>query len=195
MTKFDKENRFTIALVVVGDLLILSLLYTLLLYIFDIAVVNSDLMQQLAVLVVSYLASLSFGGIIFHRRNVRSDQVIQSVLKTIFIFMVTWGCILIAFKFNRISPNFYIVYATSGAILISAYRLVLRYFIHALRKKGRNKCNIIFIGSTSNLVELHKEMYQYATNGYNVIGYFDTEPDSELSSICPYLGRSESVIE
>ncbi|MFI3294133.1 MAG: undecaprenyl-phosphate glucose phosphotransferase, partial [Rikenellaceae bacterium] len=169
--------------------------YTLLLCIFDIAVVNSDLMQQLAVLVVSYLASLSFGGIIFHRRNVRSDQVIQVVFKTIFIFMVTWCSILVLFRFNRMAHDFYVTYAIVGFVLISAYRLMLRYFIHGLRQKGRDKCNIIFIGSTSNLVELHQEMYQYATNGYNVLGYFDTEPDSELSSICPYLGRSESVIE
>ncbi len=71
------------------------------------------------------------------------------------------------------------------------FRLIYQATLRGLRKSGAHTCNVLFVGSTRNMIELYDEMTLDATTGYKVVGYFDNEPNPNFAAT--YLGRCDKV--
>lgn len=83
----------------------------------------------------------------------------------------------------------YILYVLTILILISAYRLLLRFAIKKYRTKGGNLRFVVLVGSGSNMRELYHELTDQSWVGYRVMGYFDFLENTEFSKECTYLGN------
>ena len=88
---------------------------------------------------------------------------------------------------------FFPIYILTLFILLSIFRLVFRSILKGLRSKGKNLRYVVLVGSTSNNIEMYYELSDDPSTGYRVNGYFDDEPNPEMPSQCPYLGRLEEI--
>lgn len=88
---------------------------------------------------------------------------------------------------------FFPIYISTLFILLSIFRLVFRSILKGLRSKGKNLRYVVLVGSTSNNIEMYYELSDDPSTGYRVNGYFDDEPNPEMPSQCPYLGRPEEI--
>lgn len=110
------------------------------------------------------------------------------------IFMLIWMFVSSIMGVS-ISPNRkMILYFVITTIIVIVIRLAYTYVLNSLRKNGRNRCNVIYIGSGSNLMELYDEMSQYLATGYNVVGYFDISPSPQSDRFGEYLGCCKDTI-
>ncbi|MFR9598481.1 MAG: undecaprenyl-phosphate glucose phosphotransferase [Rikenellaceae bacterium] len=199
MSQVEKTNK-TISLTVVAIDLIVINIYFLLFELFwqntfhesmfwgNIYIINT-------LLSISYIVGLYFSDIVLYHRRVRMDQVALMSLKNMVAFFVVWLALssIAAPSVNLSEPFIYFfIFATFGIISL---RLIIRSLILWYRKKGYNQCDVLFLGSAANMQELYNEMAMMLTTGYRVLGYFDSEPNSDFDDKCKYLGRNEDALE
>ncbi|MFI3264066.1 MAG: undecaprenyl-phosphate glucose phosphotransferase [Rikenellaceae bacterium] len=191
----DKESKFIIGSVIIVDIVILNFLFSILSFPNDFALLW-ETPQHYIILTLCYLVSVTtFGGVKLHRRRVRADQIVTSVAKNIIGFTIIWFISLWAsstdFKFSWSMTQSIATLITLTFLAISAFRLCYQGLLKGARRRGGQSCDVVFVGSKSNIRELYKEMVNNET-GYRVLGYFDTEQNEKFEA--EYLGKCEDVV-
>ena len=79
-------------------------------------------------------------------------------------------------------------------VVISCFRLTVRYIIKQYWRRLRHHNGVVFVGSTENNMTLYHEMVDDPSIGYWVCGYFDNTPNNDFPKDCPYLGTPKDVI-
>lgn len=151
---------------------------------------TATLPQVLIIIFQCYLVCCLQGGIVLHLRKIYPYQIIMRVFRNVFYFSILSGTLLSVGKFMNIYSLFFPIYISTLFILFSIFRLV---FLKGLRSKGKNLRYVVLVGSTSNNIEMYYELSDDPSTGYRVNGYFDDEPNPEMPSQCPYLGRPEEI--
>lgn len=192
----DRYNSIVIACVLFGDVCICGILFYLLYVFCGIHDIESDLnttfVQALITVMLCYLVCAIQGGVILHRRKVRSYQVIMRVFRNVFYFSLLSGIVLTIGKYLDVFSGFFVLYTTALFIVLCIYRLITRYAIKVFRTKGGNLRYVVLVGSTANNRELYHELVDDVSTGYRVNGYFDDEPNGKFPE-CTYLGKPEEV--
>ncbi len=189
--EYDKGSRFIIATVLIGDLLILYAVLTIFSLIYD-SPTEWNFAHHYVVASLCYLVVISFfGGVKLHRRRVRTDQILTTVTSNVIAFMVLWSAVHTISDFSVSLSWGLVLFTFTLLFLLSAYRLIYKAILRRLRKNGRHSCKVLFVGSTENMSELYEEMAFDLETGYDVVGYFDVEPNPEFPA--KYLGRCEEV--
>lgn len=154
---------------------------------------TATLPQVLIIIFLCYLVCCLQGGIVLHLRKIYPYQIIMRVFRNVFYFSILSGTLLSVGKFMNIYSLFFPIYISTLFILLSIFRLVFRSILKGLRSKGKNLRYVVLVGSTSNNIEMYYELSDDPSTGYRVNGYFDDEPNPEMPSQCPYLGRPEEI--
>lgn len=154
---------------------------------------TATLPQVLIIIFLCYLVCCLQGGIVLHLRKIYPYQIIMRVFRNVFYFSILSGTLLSVGKFMNIYSLFFPIYILTLFILLSIFRLVFRSILKGLRSKGKNLRYVVLVGSTSNNIEMYYELSDDPSTGYRVNGYFDDEPNPEMPSQCPYLGRPEEI--
>ncbi|MFR9577468.1 MAG: undecaprenyl-phosphate glucose phosphotransferase [Rikenellaceae bacterium] len=192
MMEIDKESRFIILTVILGDLLILNALFYFVAFIGRMPI-QWDMMHHCVIMSLCYLVSVfMFSGVTLHRRRVRTDQILTAVVGNVSGFFVVWFAMLSILDVNVMTPWFLVLFFVLILLSIVGYRLLYQTILRNLRKRGGHICNVVFVGSTRNMRELYDEM-NHSHTGYRVIGYFDTEPNP--SFVAKYLGHCDNAVE
>ncbi|MFI3320913.1 MAG: undecaprenyl-phosphate glucose phosphotransferase [Rikenellaceae bacterium] len=198
MTHVEKSNKLLSALVVSFDVVIINLLFVLFSFIWknhQPPIFIGSVFPILLSFTVSYIISIYFTGVALYYRMVRPDQIFRKTFKSMVVFLLIWilftNIINIGIGLNRAIVLFFSI----TTILILLFRLLCHSFLKSRRKRGRNSCDIIYIGSSSSIRELYEEMTQQLTMGYNIIGYFDETPNLKFGDKCSYLGHSGEVVD
>ncbi len=84
-----------------------------------------------------------------------------------------------------------ILYFFINSILSVLYRFFLRAFLRLMRKKGYNKKFIVFLGINNTTENFIKKIESSPDLGYEITGYFDIAPRSQLD--LTYLGNFKKV--
>lgn len=154
---------------------------------------TATLPQVLIIIFLCYLVCCLQGGIVLHLRKIYPYRIIMRVFRNVFYFSILSGTLLSVGKFMNIYSLFFPIYILTLFILSSIFRLVFRSILKGLRSKGKNLRYVVLVGSTSNNIEMYYELSDDPSTGYRVNGYFDDEPNPEMPSQCPYLGRPEEI--
>ncbi len=187
----EHESRFIIAAVIIGDLLILNCIFYLFSILFDVSS-EWDLMHHCVVASLCYLVNvLFFGGVKLYRRRVRADQVVGIVLGNVVGFFILWLAGLSISNYDVYFTWYMPVLCATLLISLTIYRLSCQNILRRIRRSGKHNCNVVFVGSTSNMMELYSEMALNIETGYKVLGYFDNEPNPNFPA--RYLGRCDEV--
>lgn len=194
----NRSNGIIAALVVCLDVVIIDVLFLFFNFIwnrYNAPMFTTGILPVLFSLTVSYIISSFFNGVILYYRRVRPDQIVRKTIGSMAVFLLIWllfvSVLDIAVVFDRPFIIFFLIATTVVVIMRVSYNAYLK----ANRKKGRNRCNVIYVGSGSNLMELYNEMALQLTTGYNVVGYFDKKPNADFSEKCTYLGTGDDVLE
>ncbi|MFI3282976.1 MAG: undecaprenyl-phosphate glucose phosphotransferase [Rikenellaceae bacterium] len=193
------ESYFIVATVVIGDLLVLNAVLYLFSILFQISS-DWDLAQHCVIASLCYLVNISFfGGVKLHRRRVRTDQIVTTVIGNVVGFFILW---LAGLSISNIEVRFtmhlmLLVFVLFVALI--SYRLVYQSIIKHIRKSGKQICRVLYVGSSDNMLELYEEMELSSTTGYKVLGYFDDKPNPDFpatylgqcSEVNSYLGKSD----
>ena len=194
----EHYNRVVKGLVLLGDLLIVDLLFFLF-YLWASSLgkhpeLKATLPQTLLVISLCYAGFLVRWGVVAHRRRLYAYQVVVRVFRNVFLFALLAGLILECGDFMRVLTPFYLAYISVLFVVVSAYRLTFRWLIKQYRLRGGNLRHVVLVGSADNNLELYHELTDDPTFGYRVCGYFDYVSRPEFPSSCPYLGIPDEVV-
>ena len=79
------------------------------------------------------------------------------------------------FHITMVRPVFLVVFFTSGIFLMSADRLVLRFFLKKVRRHGRNLRDMLIVGTSNRAVQFARNIEANPELGYRIAGFADEE--------------------
>ncbi|NPD90867.1 undecaprenyl-phosphate glucose phosphotransferase [Xylanibacter muris] len=191
---YDKHyNVLLSAATMVGDFLICVFLYIL--FIKKAGYWElPGLRQSLVVSSMLYIFCIYTGGVILFRRNTKNYQIPLLVFRNVIYYGIGYIIIMKLGHFRVLSPYGLSLFIVLLAVSSTIYRMIIRYSVRIYRSRAVNRTNAILVGSTVNNMELYREMTEVSYYGYNVLGYFDYEPNPDFPEKCPYLGTPDDVI-
>ncbi|WP_321335112.1 undecaprenyl-phosphate glucose phosphotransferase [uncultured Bacteroides sp.] len=177
MRQVTRFNQVIAALLIIGDVILLNLIFvglqcTLNNYI-DCHLFTHELRLNLLLLTMCYLLCTSFFGVILHERVIRSERIIKHILSTLFAHFILFAIVINFWDDRNISFSLLFIFYAVSVLALTLYRLLFRYFIKLYRKQGGNIRTAVYVGGASNMEELYTLMTSDATSGFRVLGYFD----------------------
>lgn len=188
-------SRMIIYGVLLGDLIILNLMLFLT-YRISEGFISSEvsLVQLHLIITLCYLVSGAKDRVVLHQRKAKTYQIIANTAVNIFFMSIISGIVFIPSNRVDIVSTEYVIFLTSSFLLISIYRLLLRKIIRYRRSRERNILHCVIVGSSSNCVELYRELTDDISSGYRVSGYFAESPSDKFPDTCRYLGKPAETI-
>ena len=198
MNESIRKSKILLGLVVIFDLIVLDVVILFLHFHFcDTITVTSSVLGNRSFFLIAnllYLITFWFYPSIAHMRNIKTEDIIKRVFHTVLIFgtLLFVGIVFI----NKCVPlwNWMVIYlcAIFAGLLFS--RLVSRFILQYIRRMGRNRRNIVFIGGSQNMDDLYSEMLDDSSYGYWAAGYFNIEPKKSWQEKMNYLGGLDKVL-
>lgn len=192
MQQVSQRQQLMTWLVVVIDLVGLNLGLALLCY--GIEDLNYS-KENLLCWNFSYLVSVLMYRPVVVRRTARSEQVAGRCFQNVSLMQIFF--LLSTYYINRGMIMGILIFLSvfmGSYILLLATRLFSRFLIKMLRRIGQDNSRIVFVGSSSNIVELYQGMRNDISTGYRIKGYFDDAPSALLKDRLTYLGNVSEVI-
>lgn len=189
------ENKLLKLSVLLGDLIIINLLYWLFCCILEYDT-NIDAMRQTMVVgSIVYLSCTMENGVVLHHRKVSNHQIIMRVMQSFFVGAI--GCILMfAIGDFQHMPLFRMIeFWLTAFVGVSIFRIITRHVVAAWRRMPKHAHNVVFVGSNSNARNMFRQMTTPNDLGFNVLGYFDHQPNEKFSELCTYLGTLQDMPE
>ena len=151
--------------------------------------------QVWLILNLSFIVVVYVLGSLHDKRAVYIDRVLMLLVKYIFLHVVIF---LMQFFFvdKDISWQtiglFYVIFALS----LSVWWIVSRKLLKWYRSKGFNYKKIVIVGGGASGagVRLMKQLEQDQGYGYHIVGFFDDEPTTEVTSYQGSVSQLESFI-
>lgn len=144
---------------------------------------------------ICYLACFLSGEKNWNSREIRVDQLVLCVLKNMIKFSVFWACAMTLGGITIISLTFFIFYFCTLFFILSIYHIIIRHILISYCTKGKHKRRVVFVGSGNNMEMLYREMDSSIASIYEVVGYFDINPNFDFSLKCPYLGSPDGLTD
>ena len=155
-------NKFIEFIAVLGDLIILNLVLSFLLFFWEEAFVSLPFSCRVSWMMTSlslcYLACSGSRGRVWDSRGIRPDQLVLRVLKNIIAFSIFWACIMTFSGISIYSPLFFVAYFSFLFVILSIYRIIIRHFLMVYCAKGKHRRYAVFIGGGNNMQVLYEEM-------------------------------------
>lgn len=197
MARVDRFDKEITTLVTCLDVVIVNIIFLVFRFFWINnyhQIIECRLLLMLFSISVSYVISSLITGVNFFYRRVRADQIVRKTALRVILFMFVWLFVSSIMEVGVSLDRSMVLYFTITTFVVIALRLGYNSFLKFQRMKGRNRCNVVYIGSGSNLMELYDEMANQLTTGYNVLGYFDKAPNPKFDNLCNYLGDENEIV-
>lgn len=188
------EDKILITSVLIGDMIIGNLLYWLFFHLSNEAVADCTLRMNSVLLTVIYFACTMRHGVVLHKRRIGYHQIVMQVLSNMCKYAIFSIIFFNIGGFTRMPIAAYVMYLVVMTCCISLYRIVTRMILVKWRRMPNHIHNVVIVGSTDNAADLYREIMETETLGYNVLGYFDDEPNMLFPPRANYLGKPADVI-
>ena len=186
-----------VCFIVLGDLICMNILLAAIYAVwpsFNTGSVFSGRYWEMATFnTLCYAISTYYNGVVLHHRKKRNLQIIGKVTKNCLMFASISVAFIALAGYEAISTRFMILFHVTNYFLLIIWRISCYHALRKFRQHGRNSLSCIFIGSGRNIRELYGEMTE-PTLGYRMMGYFDYEPNEELSKSMVYLGTPDGIV-
>ena len=101
----------------------------------------------------------------------------------------TWVIVISGLLFHLclITPLFLAVFFVTSSVLTISSRLVLRYALESIRRRGRNLRSMLIVGTNSRALRFARSIEQKPDLGYHILGFVDNAwPGLEELRKTPY---------
>jgi FlaA1/EpsC-like NDP-sugar epimerase len=79
------------------------------------------------------------------------------------------------FSIQVVTPYFLVAFLALGSILIISTRLLLRYILGSIRKRGRNLHHILVLGTNLRAIAFGQKLASALDLGYRLLGFVDDD--------------------
>ena len=189
-SRYDSWMKF---MVVIGDMVICNLIFFLAFHLGRTVGASSTLQSHLIISAI-YFACIANGGVILHIRKTRRAQIVVHMLRNMFWFVLVATPVLLIGSFVMPVWWLYLLCLIAMFMVITAFRIGMRYVIEGYWKNTRLRNGAVLVGSTENNAALFHELADDPMIGYRVLGYFDFAPNENFPAGCEYLGEPKDVV-
>lgn len=194
----EKTSNLLITSVILGDIIIMLTIFVALNLIWTQTspapmpnILHWDILLYYT---LCYIISTYHHGVVLHLRKTRNRDIIGRVFRN----SLKFAAISIAFMtlmggYENIPTRFLITFHIILFLALIIWRFICNKIVRTYRKKGRNYRTCIFLGGGPSVIELCQEMVEKEA-GYRLMGYFDKEPNEQITKYMPYLGKPENII-
>jgi exopolysaccharide biosynthesis polyprenyl glycosylphosphotransferase len=134
---------------------------------------SSSALFALAVLVCYGVFSLC-GLYQSKRLSTKSAQSIEILRAMTFATACLW-CEGRLFSILVMTPKFFFVFWATGSVLVITARMLLRYVLSLIRKRGRNLHHLLVLGTNARAIGFARKIESMPERGYRVLGFVDDE--------------------
>ena len=183
MSSNTHTNNQIKGLVVVADFLLLNVL--LLLFSRYSPLMNEWLPTKTRIFFITINFALLIGqyyrSTIVHQRNISIEDIAKRVigLAAITICLAYLMMKGISLSNTRVGIQL-ITFGGVWTVCLFISRFIERQVIKTYREKGGNTRTATFIGSDPELLSVYSKLYDYASKGYRILGYY---ADSEMENL------------
>lgn len=193
---FIRENKILVGFVLACDLIVYNLLFLAFYYYLPDKVTYSFFLYQSMMLSsVVYLCCSISHGVILYKRKVTDGQIVMRVIENVSKYAFVSTLLIYTGNFYHFGIAATIVNWILMVVVISIIRICIRHIVCYYRSSGKYITKVVFLGSYENNIALYKEMVETPTLGFQVVGYFDDEPNPRMPAGCKYLGTPSEAIE
>lgn len=107
------------------------------------------------------------------RRLVPRESEIFDSLKATSLCTFAVGAAALLFRIGMVNVPFLIILWGASSTLIMSSRVVLRFFLNHIRKRGRNLRHVLVVGTNPRAVQFATRIKSTPEFGYRVIGFAD----------------------
>ena len=155
---------------------------------------NAPKPQIVLTLMLCYLLCSTRRSVMLYKRKVYAYQIVAVVCGNVVSYALLAGVILAIGHYMDVWSYFFAGYIALLFVCMMAFRLGFRLVIKRVRIGGKDRREVLLVGSTENNLQLYYELTSEAWAGYDVAGYFDHAPNPGFPEECPYLGKPPEVI-
>ena len=191
---FTSRSQLIKAATITGDLILLNLSFIATYFAYHNCIWSDDFTVYLPLINLCYAFCLSVFKIQLHKRIINIERIVSRLFSSVTMFIILFMfCVQLMHIYM---PNrFLLIFYIALLVLITSWRIGMRYIVKAYRRKGRNSTTTVIVGSKSNMVELYNTMTRDPAYGFRINGIFD---DDETLRNFPkgavYLGKVSDVI-
>lgn len=195
MRQYSKTSSFIRNMVVVGDFLVLNILYYIYIHIGYISrsfVSGVSVITLMIVANISMLISQYFFSTVVHDRRSKAPEILRQVtwlvllhaLLTYVITEIVQGLESLPVPDVRLAVYFVPV-LLAGILFV---RFFERLMVKSYRSLGHNKRHAVFVGTGQSMLAIYEYLVGDPSYGYQINGYFsDTKLDKSPEEL-EYLG-------
>lgn len=155
-----------IVAVLLGDLLILNLLYYFFLINFGCNEGTASARQTMLMASVIYLLCTSRNGVVLYKKHATRFKIVTRVIRNMLYYSVFGSIILWYGDYNYLPFPMLLLFWSSSAILIILFRFLVRSLVVFYRSTSKTLRKVAFVGSYDNIISLYNEMVSSPYKGY-----------------------------
>ncbi len=198
MKWIQSYNNLVQAIVIGVETLLCGLVFVLFYEITDHTswgkVLNAPRMQIVLTLMLCYVLCGMQRSVWVCKRLVYAYQIVTVVCQNMVWFAVLGGGVLAIGGYMDVWSHFFAGYLLLLGGILLAFRLGVRFLIKRIRLRGKDRKAVVLAGSSKVCVQLYYELTSEMWAGYDVIGYFDNQPQPAFPDACPFLGTPQDII-
>ncbi len=195
MKQQTKYSRFLKSLIILGDYLVLNVIFFIVFFLFK-SYLREDVIAEfyplLTALNVCYIPGILIFGVTLHFRVVYADKIVQNVFYIVLLHFVLFTAALTFLKIDEVSRAFIVSFYSILFIALAIWRVLVRFGIKLYRKKGFNFKLVVIIGAGKNGHALYREMMDDPGYGFRIIGFFEDNPIN-IPSDSKLLGSTADI--
>ena len=184
-------------LIIIGDLLLINLLFFFVykwFKIYDLASININWRFIYLLLNFSYIFAVYFVPVRIYQPVMFTDKVVQRALSLIALHSIIFTACLFLLKLEKDAlPLYFLIYFYLILFIVfTLWRVLARESLKIYRRKGHNYKRVVIVGAGKNGMNLFTEMKKEMAYGYFVYGFFDD--NILLKNTLPnFLGMTHEV--
>jgi exopolysaccharide biosynthesis polyprenyl glycosylphosphotransferase len=120
-----------------------------------------------------HLSFRSFGLYESRRMSSRWSEI-RDVVKATCVGVLVFMAASVLFRIRLATPAFLGTFWILATGLTVITRVALRYFLHTVRRRGRNLRNLLVVGTNSRAFEFARQILARPELGYQIAGFADT---------------------
>lgn len=174
ITKKGKYGRFLHNILTFFDFIILNGVY-LLTCALNPGVSEWNMRIVWLLVNVAYIPSAVWFSTIHKVRTIQMDRVMVSSLRAVGVHALLFISLLYIMGIDSLPWQVFAEFYTTIVLLFLLWWTVSHYVIKRYRRRDRNYCRVVIIGTGPTALRFYEEMLSDAGFGYNFHGFFDQE--------------------
>jgi exopolysaccharide biosynthesis polyprenyl glycosylphosphotransferase len=120
-------------------------------------------------------AMFSLSGLYESKRMSTKSSEAADVLRAMTFSTACLWCEGKSFSISVMTPYFLVAFWAIGSLVVIATRLLLRYVLGAIRKRGRNLRHVLVLGTNARAIEFGRRINAMPDRGYRLLGFVDND--------------------